>query len=89
MKIALIILLICVLFEMVLMFVKSPFISSLAYVFVLGVYLLNYFDRAYIRVCLAVLLTSIVLDFIWLLVLNGVLNISYLALHAKHRRLSF
>jgi len=60
------------LFELILMFVKDPFISSLAYLAVFGIYLLNYFDRYYVRVCMYLLLTSVVLDIIWLIVLPGV-----------------
>jgi len=54
------------------MFVKSPFISALAYIFVFGIYLLNYFDRSYVRLCLGALLVSVILDFIWLFVMAGV-----------------
>ena len=69
---ALIILLLSFFFELILMFVKDPFISSLAYILVFGIYLLNYFDRSYVRVCLGALLVSVILDFIWLFVMAGV-----------------
>jgi uncharacterized membrane protein len=71
-KIALIILMLCFLLELILMFVKSPFISCLAYIFVFGIYLLNYFDRSYVKVCLWALLVSVIFDLVWLIVLAGV-----------------
>ena len=54
------------------MFVKDPFISCLAYILVFGIYLLNYFDRYYVRICMYALLASVVLDLIWLIVMPGV-----------------
>lgn len=71
-KIALLLLIVSVLFEFIQMFVKDPFISCLAYLFVFGIYLLNYFDRYYVRVCMYMLLASIILDLIWLIVMPGV-----------------
>lgn len=53
------------------MFVKQPFISALAYIFVFGIYLLNYFDRQYVKLCLGALGVSVLLDFIWLFVMAG------------------
>ena len=58
--------------ELIIMFVKQPFISALAYIFVFGIYLLNYFDRQYVKVCLGALGISVLLDFIWLFVMAGV-----------------
>ena len=71
-QIALIILLLAFLFELIIMFVKQPFISALAYILVFGIYLLNYFDRQYVKVCLGALGISVLLDFIWLFVMAGV-----------------
>ena len=71
-KIALLILIVAVIFEFILMFVKDPFISCLAYLFVFGIYLLNYFDRDYVRVCMYGLLASVVFDLIWLIVMPAV-----------------
>ena len=59
-------------FELILMFVKSSFASALAYILVFGIYLLNYFDRWYVRVCLAALGISVLMDLIWLFVMVGV-----------------
>lgn len=39
----------------------------LAYVAVLSIFLLNYFDKTYIRVTLYMLLISVFLDFLWIL----------------------
>lgn len=61
------------LFELILMFVRHHFLNCLAYIFVFGIYFLNYFDRIYVKVCLYLLLGSEVLDFIWLIVMAGVI----------------
>lgn len=71
-KIALLILIVAVIFELILMFVKDPFISCLAYLFVFGIYLLNYFDRYYVRICMYGLLASVIFDLIWLIVMPPV-----------------
>lgn len=57
-KVALALLLISFLFELILMFVKHHYLNCLAYIFIFGVYFLNYFDRTYIRLCLYTLLAS-------------------------------
>lgn len=66
-------LLLSFLFELILMFVRHHFLNCLTYIFVFGIYFLNYFDRIYVKVCLYLLLGSEVLDFIWLIVMAGVL----------------
>ena len=71
-KVALIVLLLSFMMELILMFVKDPFISCMAYILVFGIYLLNYFDRSYIRLCLFALLTSVILNIVWLIVMAGV-----------------
>jgi hypothetical protein len=71
-KLALILLLLSFLFELILMFVRHHFLNCLAYIFVFGIYFLNYFDRIYVKVCLYLLLGSELLDFIWLIVMAGV-----------------
>ena len=71
-KLALLLLIPAVALELILMFVKDPFISCLAYLFVFGIYLLNYFDRYYVRVCMYMLLGSVIFDLIWLIVMAGV-----------------
>lgn len=65
-------LLLSFLFELILMFVCHHFLNCLAYIFVFGIYFLNYFDRIYVKVCLYLLLGSELLDFIWLIVMAGV-----------------
>ena len=72
MKLALILLLVSFLFELILMFVKHHYLNSLAYIFVFGIYFLNYFDRTYIKVCLFTLLSSEILDILWIIVMAGV-----------------
>lgn len=49
------------------MFQKHHFLSMLAYVAVLAIFLMNYFDKAYIRATLSLLAASIFLDFLWVL----------------------
>ena len=60
-------------FELLMMFVKSPFMGSLVYIMVFAIYLLNYFDGTYIKACFFSLLGTIFLDIIWLIALAPVL----------------
>ena len=69
---ALILLLVSLPIELILVFVRHHFLNSLCYLFVLGIFLLNYFDRSYVRTCLVMMLVSIILDFIWVLAMAGV-----------------
>jgi hypothetical protein len=50
------------------MFQKHHFLSLLAYVAVLSIFMLNYFDKTYIRVTLYLLIISIFFDFLWIIV---------------------
>jgi len=52
---------------MFMMFVKHHFLSMLTYLAILGIFMLNYFDKFYIRSCLILTAISVVLDFIWVL----------------------
>lgn len=54
-------------FELILMFVKPHFIALLAYVAVLSIYLLNYFDRIHVYTTMALLAVSANLDFVWVI----------------------
>lgn len=49
------------------MFVKPHFIALLAYLAVLSIYLLNYFDRPHVYTTLVFLLVSASLDFLWVI----------------------
>lgn len=53
--------------EMFMMFVKHHFLSMLVYLTILGIFLLNYFDKYYIKTCLYLTAISVVLDFIWVI----------------------
>lgn len=39
---------------------------------ILAIFLLNYFDKLYIRGCIVALVTSVVLDIFWMIGLSGV-----------------
>jgi len=39
---------------------------------ILAIFLLNYFDKLYIRGCIVASVTSVVLDFFWVIGLSGV-----------------
>lgn len=54
-------------FELILMFVKPHFIALLAYVAVLSIYLLNYFDRPHVYTTLVLMAVSAFLDFLWVI----------------------
>lgn len=54
-------------FELILMFVKPHFIALLAYLAVLSIYLLNYFDRPHVYTALLLLIASASLDFLWVI----------------------
>ena len=64
-RLVLIITCLAFLFELVCMFLRHHFLNSLAYLAVIGIFFLNYFDKNYIRVCLALLGISIILDIVW------------------------
>jgi hypothetical protein len=44
----------------------------MAVIMVLSIFLLNYFDKLYIRACIVVLAISLLLDLFWLTALAGV-----------------
>jgi hypothetical protein len=66
-KIVLAVTLACFVLEFFLMYEKHAFLSLLAYVAVLCIFLLNYFDKTYIRLTLYLLIASVFLDFLWVL----------------------
>jgi hypothetical protein len=54
------------------MFVRHHFVNILALMMILAIFLLNYFDKLYIRGCIVALVTSVVLDIFWMIGLSGV-----------------
>lgn len=54
-------------------FLNVPYILSqiIVLTFLLSLYLLNFFDKVYIRFTLALTLISVVLDFVWLILYAG------------------
>ena len=59
-------------FELLDAFVKNNFLNIMAVVMVLSIFLLNYFDKLYIRACIVFLAISVLLDLFWLIGLAGV-----------------
>lgn len=76
-KIALILSVIILLWEIVLIFHKHHFFNLLIMLFVLAIYFLNYFDRNYIKFILIGLGSSVLLDILWLIVMAKVKNWFY------------
>jgi hypothetical protein len=62
----------CFVLEFFLMYEKHAFLSMFAYVVVLCIFLLNYFDKTYIRATLYLLIISVSLDFLWVLLQSDV-----------------
>jgi len=60
-------------FELLEAFVKSGFLNVLAVVMVLTIFVLNYFDKQYVRTCIVGLVVSVLLDFFWLISFCGVI----------------
>jgi hypothetical protein len=52
-------------------FGKPNFYNLLAFLFVLGIFGLNYYDRLYFRACLGAVAASVVLDILWLILNFG------------------
>lgn len=52
--------------ELICMFVRHHFLNIFCYILVLSIFFLNYFDKYTIKVALAALGISILLDFIWI-----------------------
>ena len=71
-KIAFIITVIVLVWELVLLFHRHHFFNILVLFGVLAIYFHNYFDKGYIRLLLILLGASVMLDLIWFLVMVGV-----------------
>jgi nucleoside permease NupC len=66
--VCLLIAVVALLVEFILMFVKHHFLSLLCVLFVLSVFLLNYFDRNYIKFLLIFIAVTIAFDIAWLVI---------------------
>lgn len=53
------------------MYIKYDFLNLLVLVIILSIFLLNYFDTTYIKICMGLAAISIVLDLIWLMTYAG------------------
>ena len=60
--------------ELILMFHKHHFYSLLAFLAVLAIFVLNYFDNKYMKFVLANLGISCLLDLVWMFVLANVFS---------------
>lgn len=54
--------------ELIMMYHRHHFHNALVYIAVLSIFFLNYFDKYYMRFCLAALGVAFLLDFIWVIV---------------------
>lgn len=86
-KVVLIIVLVLFGCEILGMFVRHHFLNFLAYLAVLSIFALNYFDRLYLRFTEVILTVSFVLDLLWVITHSGVSLQSFRIIGTlQHRR---
>lgn len=76
-KITFIITIFLFLMELIIAFNKTSFFNILVYIAIFSIVLMGYFDKYYMRFIIFCLILSIVLDFIWIIVLASVLIILF------------